>query len=409
MNKEQLIKYAKTVLSIGVNLQKNQYLIISTPISARPYVHVIADEAYKMGAKRVYIEWRDYEFNKMRVDYESIETLTDLFPFEVDSRNFFNDKFVARLAIVSEDPDVYAGVDANKKAQFDNALSKALKPFMAKQMSNEIRWCVCALPEEKWAKKLFPALSTNEAMEKLWDMICYAMRLDTKDPINEWKKFSDDSKKRTEILNNANIDYVHYTNSLGTDLYVGMMDDSIWLCADEYDVNGIPFFANIPTEEIFSAPHKDRINGKLYSALPLVYSGNIIDKFNLTFKDGKIVEYHAEVGEEFLRNIIETDEGSHYLGEIALVQYDSPISNLKTLFYETLFDENASCHFAIGEGYPSCTKSGKVLDEKALVEHGLNASLQHVDFMVGTSDLNVEATTKDGKKFFIIKDGNFVI
>lgn len=409
MNKEQLLKYAKTVLIAGVNIQKGQDLIISTPITARPYAHVIAEEAYKLGARRVIIDWRDYQFTKMRLLNESVETLTDIFPFEIESRNYFIDKNVARIAIVSEDPDVFVGVDASKKDEFDKAFFKAVRPFMNAQMSNEIRWCVCALPEENWARKVFPKLSTEKAMEKLWDMIVYAMRLNNDDPIKAWKEFSAKSKKRADILNNSNIETLHYTNSLGTDLVVGMMDDSIWLCADEDDKKGIPFFANIPTEEIFSAPHKDKINGVLYSALPLVYSGNVIDKFNITFKNGRIVEYHAESGEEFLKNIIETDEGSHFLGEIALVQYDSPISNLKTLFYETLFDENASCHFAIGEGYPTCTKASQTLSGKDLEAHGLNASLQHVDFMVGTSDLKIEATTKEGKKFLVMKEGNFVI
>ncbi len=409
MTENSMIKYAETVLVSGVNIQKGQYLIISCPIPAREIAHVIAKKAYDLGAKRVYIDWRDFEFNKIRVEKEELTDLTSLFDFEIEARNSFIEKDVCRVAIVCENPDLFVGVDPIKKDAYDRAMSVAFRPFMSAQMSNKIRWCVCAYPEKSWAKKLFPDLSDEDAMNNLWDMICKAMRLDTPDPVKAWADFAEKAQKRADILNNSKIDRLHYKNSLGTDLIVGMMEDSIWLSAKELDKNGIPFIANIPTEEIFSAPHKLRVDGTLCASLPLSYGGNIIDGFTLKFEKGRIVSYSAKVGEEYLKNIIETDEGSHYLGEIALVQQDSPISNMNTLFYETLFDENASCHFAFGEGYPTCVKASETLSGKVLVDHGLNDSLQHVDFMVGTKDLEITAYLKDGSTMLIMKDGNFVI
>lgn len=409
MDNARINKFADVVLKIGVNLTKDQMLIIRAPLHTKELAHVMAKKAYEMGAKRVIINWIDHDLSRMRFEYEDVETLTNIFEHEKEGRNYYADKDVCTISIVSENPDKFDGIDPEKVKKFNVASRIAFRPFFEATSGNKVRWCVCAYPEVQWAKKMFPELSDDEAVEKLWNMICSAMRLDAEDPIAEWKKFSENGKRRTDILNNSGIVSMHYKNSLGTDLTVGMMPDSVWLTADEPDKNGVMFMANLPTEEIFSAPDRNNINGVLYSALPLCNSGNIIDKFWLKFENGRIVDFHAEKGEAFLRNIIETDEGSHYLGEIALVQYDSPISNMKTLFYETLFDENASCHFAFGNGYPTCCKSSETLSPEDLVKHGLNSSLEHVDFMVGTSDLEVEATLSDGSKLLVMKDGNFVI
>lgn len=409
MDKERINKFADVVLKIGVNLTKDQILLINAGLHCKEIAEIMASKAYDMGARRVIINWNDQDFSRIRYEKESVESLSEMFDFEKESRNYFVDKDVCNISIVSDNPDVFDGIDPQKMKAANVARRAALRPFFEATSGNKLRWCVCAYPEKAWAKKMFPDLSEEDAMNKLWDMICSAMRLDSEDPIAEWKKFSENGKRRADILNNSGIVSMHYKNSLGTDLTVGMMPDSIWLTADEPDKNGVMFMANLPTEEIFSAPDRNNINGVLYSALPLCDSGNIIDKFWLKFENGRIVDFHAEKGEEFLRNIIETDEGSHYLGEIALVQYDSPISNMKTLFYETLFDENASCHFAIGNGYPTCCKSSDALSPEDLVKHGLNSSLEHVDFMVGTSDLEVEAALSNGEKLLVMKDGNFVI
>ncbi len=409
MNKEMMIKYSKTVLRAGVNIQEGQIFIISAPIHCNELVYVMTEQAYKMGASRVYLDYRDDFFTKLRLLNETTESLTNFFPFEIDSKNHWLKENVCRVAIVSEDPEIFTDCDAGKMAERSKVFGAKIKPYADYQMSNGMRWCVCAYPEKAWAKKVFPNLSEEEAMQKLGDMIIKAMRLDTPDPIKAWKDFASKCEKRCNILNNSNIKEFHYQNSLGTDLTVGMMKDSVWLSAEEKAQDGVLFFANIPTEELFSAPDRTKVNGTLYSALPLVYNGTIIDKFKLIFKDGKVVDYTAEVGLDTLKSIIDTDEGSHYLGEIALVQYDSPISNMKTLFFNTLFDENASCHFAFGGGYPTCVKGSMGKTTEELLAQGLNDSITHEDFMVGTADLNIEATTYDGKKIQIMKDGNFVI
>lgn len=409
MDRNRIDKFADVVLKIGVNLTKDQILLINAGLHCKELVETMASKAYDMGAKRVIVNWNDQDFSRIRYEKESIESLSEIFDYEKESRNYFVGKDVCNISIVSDNPDVFDGIDPKKIKAASVARRAALRPFFEATSGNKLRWCVCAYPEKAWAKKLFPMLSEEDAIEKLWDMICSAMRLDSEDPIAAWKEFSENGKRRADILNNSGILSLRYKNSLGTDLTVGMMEDSVWLTADEPDQNGVMFMANLPTEEIFSAPDRNNINGIVYSALPLCAAGNIIDKFWLKFENGRIVDFHAEKGEEFLRNIIETDEGSHYLGEIALVQYDSPISNMKTLFYETLFDENASCHFAIGNAYPTCCKSGENLEGEARIAHGLNESLEHTDFMVGTSDLEIEANLSDGGKLLIMKDGNFVI
>ncbi len=409
MTQDSIVKFAKTVLEVGVNLQKDQTLIISTPIHARNVAFTITELAYDMGAKRVIIDYRDPEFKRIRFAKESVESLTSFYDFEIGAKNEFVGTNTARIAIYSEDPEVFAGLDADKMGEYDKAFGTLVKPFSEAQMSNGIRWCVVSVPEPKWAKKVFPDLPTAEAEEKLWDMIQKTMMLDTEDPVKAWKDKCETMHRRANFLNDHKFKTMHYKNSLGTDLHVDLMEDSIWMAADEKSQDGLNFMANLPTEEIFSAPHKLGTNGVLYSALPLCYNGNIIDKFRLEFKEGRIINYSAEVGEEFLKSIIETDEGSHYLGEIAIVQYDSPISNLKTLFYNTLFDENASCHFAIGQAYPTCSASGATLKGEELIAHGVNDSLTHEDFMVGTADLSIVGEMQDGTMVDIMKDGNFVI
>lgn len=410
MTKESLIKYSKTVLEIGVNLQKEQTLMITAPLHTQELAHELAKQAYLLGARRVYIEWKDQTLTKLRYTYESTESMTDLFDFDTAMKNDqMIGKGICRIAIYSEDPEAYAGCDPIKMAEYNKVFSTKLKSFSEAQMTNKLRWCVCSYPEKTWAKKIFPNLSEQDAMEKLWDMIQKTMLLDTSDPVLSWKEKCKTMHKRCDFLNESHFKTMHYKNSIGTDFHVDLMEDSIWLAADEKDQVGVNFMANLPTEEIFSAPHRLGANGTLCSALPLCYNGNIIDNFTLKFEKGKIVDYSAKVGQEFLKNIIDTDEGSKYLGEIAIVQYDSPIANMKTLFYNTLFDENASCHFAIGEGYATCCGQGLTLQGDALLEHGLNSSLTHEDFMVGTSDLSIKGETYDGQFIDILVDGNFVI
>ncbi|MEG2116967.1 MAG: aminopeptidase, partial [Clostridia bacterium] len=408
MTKESVIKFSKTVLEIGVNLQKDQILVIACPIATKDVAYEMAKCAYELGAKRVIINWRDKTLTKIRYQFESIDSLTEIMDYEMAMLNETTNKGACLVSIAADDPEALAGCDANKMSKHSNAMSVKKHDFLEAEMSNKFRWCVCSVPEEKWAKKIFPTLSTEESMDKLWDMIQKTMLLDKADPVQAWKEKCAKMHARCKFLNDNHFKTMHYKNSLGTDLHVNMMDDSVWLAADEKAQDGVDFMANLPTEEIFSAPNRLGTYGILYSALPLCVNGNIIDQFCLEFDNGRVVKYSAKVGEEYLKNIIETDDGSHYLGEIAMVQYDSPISNLKTLFYNTLFDENASCHFAVGAAYASCCESGLKLGKDELLAHGVNASMTHNDFMIGTSDLSIVGETHSGKMIDIMVNGNFV-
>jgi len=276
-------------------------------------------------------------------------------------------------------------------------------------MSNKNTWCVVSIPTAAWSKKVFPHLSVEDSIEKLWNVIFKTVRVDTENPIVSWEEHKANLKRRMDILNSLALKSLHYQNSLGTDLNIELPENHIWLGGSEFTPEGIEFIANMPTEEVFTLPKKTGVNGKVVSSMPLNYNGNLIENFSMTFKAGKIVDFGAEKGYETLKAIIETDEGSHFLGEVALVPYDSPISNSKILFYNTLFDENASCHLALGKAYPVCMKNSEKITHDEFSVLGINESLVHVDFMIGTSDLKILGMTSDGKEIPIFRNGNFAL
>lgn len=276
-------------------------------------------------------------------------------------------------------------------------------------MSNKNAWSVISIPTEGWATKVFPELSPKDAMKKLWDYIFNIVRVDKENPVEAWKEHTNNLKNKMNALNSYHFKSMHYKNSLGTDLTVELPKKHLWLGGSEHTENGIEFLANMPTEEIFSLPLKTGVNGTLVSSKPLNYGGNLINNFSFTFKDGKIVDFKAEQVYESLKHLIDTDEGSHYLGEIALVPFHSPISNSNIIFFNTLYDENASCHFAIGKAYSVCIENGANMDEDQLKENEVNDSLTHVDFMVGTNDLSIIGTTYDGKEIEVFKNGDWAI
>ncbi|MBQ4049431.1 MAG: aminopeptidase [Clostridia bacterium] len=404
---KKLKQYAELVVRQGVNLAKGEMLTIASPIIAADLVEEITEAAYKAGARKVMVLWRHDKLSRLGYLYQDEATLTEVPDWVVASRDYIIDNKSAYVNIISDDPDIMNGIDAELITKVGRASSKALTRFRESTSTNTTRWCLVAYPQEAWAKQIFPDLEPQAALEKLWDHVQRTMRLDTPDPIAAWKEHENNLKKRSDILNNAKIVKFHYKNSIGTDFSIGMPKGYIFTGAVELSSTGVPFTANMPTEEVFSTPDRMTAEGTLVSALPLVHGGKIVDKFSLTFKNGRIVDYKAEVGQDVLKGIIETDEGAHYLGEIALVGYNSPIQNLKTLFYKTLFDENASCHFAIGRGFPACYTNGLNMTKDELLEKGINNSLEHVDFMVGTADLSITATTEDGKEMVIFKDGDW--
>ena len=407
---EKLREYAKLLVEIGCNVQKGQTLVLSAPVECAPFARLCASAAYDAGAREVVMNWGDDLLARERY----LRAANDVFDTVPEwRRRFYNDyaaEGVAYLAISATDPETLRGVDTDRIIRAQKASGEALEPFRRAQMNNEIAWCIGSVPIPSWAGKVFPNDGEDAAMRKLWDAIFATVRV-TGDgtAVEKWRRHLNTLEERRNKLNELRFKSLHYTNSLGTDLTVELPEGHLWSSGRSVTPKGQAFVANMPTEEIFTAPHRLGINGVVYAALPLVENGNIIDKFHMVIRDGKIVEAPAEVGEEFLKAAYTVDEGASYFGEVALVPYDSPISNQGILYYNTLFDENARCHLAFGEAYPECLEGGNDMTRDELREHGLNWSINHVDFMVGTADLSIVGTTHDGKEIPVFAGGNFAI
>lgn len=408
MYNQDFEKYAHLILSIGLNLQKNQLLVINSPIECAYFTRIVAEAAYKEGARDVVIVWKDELFSKIRFMNAPEEVFEEFPNWQKDLYISYMNENAAFLSIASNDPELMKEVNPVRLMKAQKAGNIALKEYRENLMSNKNVWCVISVPTASWAKKVFPQVKENEQIDELWEAIFKTVRVDRPDPIEAWKQHKAELKKRMDYLNSLGLKSLHYKNALGTDLTIELPEGHLWLGGSEFTPEGLEFVANMPTEEVFTLPQRTGVNGKVVSSMPLNYNGNLIDKFGLTFKNGRIIDCFAEKGYEALRNLIETDEGSHYLGEVALVPYDSPISNSKTLFYNTLFDENASCHLAIGKAYPVCLKNGDSLNPEELKNAGVNDSLVHEDFMVGTSDLEIIGITSAGKEIPLFKAGNFV-
>lgn len=406
---ELLKSYAELAVKIGVNLQKNQTLVINASVDSKDFVRMIAEIAYKSGARYVHVEYSDELLSRITyLNAQNDEIFNEFSKHKAATLEEYAKEDAAFLSIVSSDPEILKGIDSAKIAASAKARSIALKKYYGYIMNSDVSWSVISIPSNGWARKIFPDISVEEAVEKLWELIFSMVRIDTVDAVQAWKKHLKTLQEKVDYLNNAKLKSLHYKSSV-TDLTIELPQDHIWSGGGEYNSKGTYFVANMPTEEVFTLPLKTGVNGKVSSTKPLNYAGNVINNFTLTFSDGKIVDYSADEGYEYLKKLIETDEGSHYLGEVALVPYDSPISNSNVIFYNTLFDENASCHLAIGEAYPICIKDGTKMSEEELKNKGVNCSLTHEDFMVGSKDLDIIATTVDNKKIQIFKGGNWAI
>lgn len=403
-----LKKYAELIVKQGVNLQKEQELVIDASIENYQLVREIAKVAYNIGAKDVIVHYTDEQISRLRYencDQKHFETVPN---YLKELRNEYAFKHAAIISITSENPDAMKGIDAMKIMTYSKAVHIACQPFYDHLDLGIDRWCIVGAPSLAWANKVFPDMSDQEAVDALWRSIFHVTKCDQDNPIEAWNEHRHSFEKRVAILNEKKIKSLHYTNALGTDFTVGMNQDYLFAGGGSYTTDGIYSFPNIPTEEIFTSPARYETNGIVYSSMPLIHNGQIIDEFSITFKDGKVIDYQAKVGYDALKGIIETDEGSHYLGEVALVPYDSAISQMGILFYNTLFDENASCHLALGKGFSECIKNGLSMNKDQLFEKGINDSLTHVDFMIGTKDLSIVATLEDGSQMPIFKQGNFV-
>lgn len=409
MFKELLSKYAKLAVVKGINIQKDGLLVISSPIECSEFARMIAEEAYKAGASDVVINYSDEKFNRIRFSNASTETLSFTPEFEKDKYDYYVAKGASFLSISASDPDILKGIDPSKISAVQKSRRSALKNYHDACMSNKNKWCIVSVPTESWAKKIFPELTSSEAVEKLWDAIFTVMRIKEDDPVEAWNNHINLLHKKVKELNEHNFEYLHFTNSLGTDLKVGLVKNHIWCGGEDVSLDGVKFIANMPTEEVFTTPKLDGVNGTVFSSKPLSYAGNLITNFSITFKNGEAVDCTAETGLDVLKELINTDEGSKRLGEVALVPYNSPISKSNIIFFNTLYDENASCHLALGSSYPSCIKDGDTMSEEESLKAGANSSLTHVDFMIGTNDTNIVGVKADGTKVQIFKDGNWAV
>lgn len=407
MNKEFLENYVELALKIGINLQKNQCLVIMSPVETADFTRKLVEKAYEIGASEVIVHWSDDFCKKMDFIYKDKLLFENIPDWQLESLMSYANKGAAFLSIAANDPELLKGIDSEKIAISQKTRNIKFKPYYDKVMGNEIQWNILSVPTKSWAKKIFKDCSEEKAVEKLWDAIIYSVKADTPNPIETWKKHLNNLKEKMDYLNSKQFEKLIITNSLGTNLTVQMPKNHIWASGKDVTKNNIEFVANIPTEEVFSLPHKYGVNGIVYASKPLNYGGTLIEDFSITFKEGKIIDFQAVHGKEALESLINTDEGSKYLGEIALVPFDSPISNLNILFYNTLFDENASCHLAIGQAYPSCIQNGDKMDSEIMEKNGVNDSLTHVDFMFGTDDLNVLGIAKNMKKENIFIKGNW--
>jgi len=404
---KRIESYAELLVKVGLNIQKGQTLVASCPVECAPFMRLVADAAYDCGAREVVMVWNDDHMTRQKYLHAD-SSVFDSFPrWTADMYNSLADEQAARLAIHSEDPEVLTGVDPDRLRRAGFASGTALAPFRRMQSSYYFPWCVASAPCTAWAKKIFPEKSDADAYDALWDAILNASRVfEGGDPIAEWQKHNAALAERVKKLESYDFKSLRYKNSLGTDLYIELPEQHIWRGGAKNAGTGVRFNANIPTEECFTAPVRTGVEGIAFASKPLVTGGSVADGFSFTFEKGKIVDVKAERGQKLLENAISVDEGASYLGEVALVPYDSPISKSGILFYNTLFDENASCHLAFGSSYP-CVKGGTEMSREELDRRGLNASMTHQDFMVGTPDLSIIGTTHDGKEVPIFVDGNF--
>ena len=405
MKKTVLREYAKLIVRCGVNIQKGQEAVIYADLDQPEFVQMVVEEAYKAKAKKVMVEWSYQPLEKIHVRYQSVKPLGTVLDWQKAKQEHLCEVIPARIHLISEDPDGLKGMNMEKVTKARQMSYPILKPYRDRRENKE-QWCIAAVPGAAWAKKVFPGLRTSVAMEKLWEAILHTSRV-TDDPVKAWEEHNADLQARCDNLNSLHIRSLLYTADNGTDLTVGMIEEGRWCGGGEKSLQGIFFNPNIPTEECFISPKRGEAEGIVYSTKPLSYRGQIIDKFFVRFENGKAVEVGAEQGEELLKSMVSMDEGAAYLGECALVPQKSPICESGILFYNTLFDENAACHLALGMGFADTIDDfqNKTLEEcRAL---GVNDSMIHEDFMIGCDSMNIDGICEDGKVVPVFRNGNW--
>lgn len=406
MKKSILEKYAKLTVKMGVNVQKGQLVFINAKAHTYEFVEEIVKQAYLAKAKDVLVNWTDLVISRLNYQYQDIAALSTIPDWVKAKYDYLTSSNYCVINVLSDDPDLLNGIPQEKIIAALKANEPVLRKYRYNTMNAFVQWTIVAYPNQVWANKVFPNLKPKEAYKKLEDAIISTSRL-IGNPIANWKAHNANLLKRADWLNNLNLDYLEYSSSNGTNLKVYLADEHVWLAGAEKTPKKVWFNPNIPSEECFTMPHNKKTTGKVVSTKPLSYSGQLIEDFYLVFKEGKVVEFGAKSGQDALASMLAMDEGATSIGEVALVPYHSPISESGILFYQTLFDENASCHLALGRAYPNTVINGEHMEESKLISKGCNVSMIHVDFMVGASDTNITGYTKEGKSVAIFVNGDW--
>ncbi|MBQ7641486.1 MAG: aminopeptidase [Acholeplasmatales bacterium] len=407
MNKTILKNYAKLIVEIGANVQKGQDVVVNARVNEAYFAELVVEAAYKAKARSVRVEWSDDQVTRLAYKYQTTKTLSEMPKWQEEKLQHAVDTLPARIYIVSDDPDALKGVDQDKFTKVRMALGPTIMKYR-EQMENKYQWVIAGVPSEAWAKKVFPNETKNNAIKKLWDAILTTTRA-LGDPIKNWNEHNKVLKEKCEWLNNLKIDTLYYKSSNGTDFSIKLKQGMIFEGGAAKTLQGIVYQPNMPTEECFTSPDKYSANGTVMATKPLSVDGKVVDNFGFRFENGKVVEVIAKEQEhkEVLEHLISVDEGARQLGEVALVPFDSPINQTGILFFETLYDENACCHLALGRAFEECIKDFDKMTEEERKAFDLNVSIIHVDFMIGSRDLNITAKTIDGNTVEIFKNGTW--
>ena len=403
MDREKLFKYAELIVKKGLNIEKDQEVLVVASLDQPEFVRTVVELCYKAGASRVVVEWSDMPTAKLGMLYQREEKLSEVTPWELSKLKWRAEKLPARLWLDSDDPDGMDGIDQGKRARAQMKRFPIIKPYRD-AAENKHQWCIAGVPGVPWAKKVFPGLPADEAVEKLWRAILRAARAEG-DPLKNWDEHNATIHRRCDKLNAYRFAFLEYKSPNGTDFRVGLMPQGVFAGGCETDLKGRVFNPNIPSEEIFTSPKRGVADGVLVATKPLSYQGSLIEDFSIRFAGGRAVEVKAKRGQEALEKMIAMDEGAPYLGECALIAHDSPINNMGILFYNTLYDENASCHVALGRGFDCCVADYAKYSQDELHELGVNDSMIHVDFMIGGAELDIDGVTADGEKIPVFRKG----
>ena len=403
---EKLKKYAELIVKVGVNVQKGQPVVLYISVTQQELAHLIVEEAYEAGASEVMIEWKDTFSEREFLKHASEERLENVPEYIVKKGNYIAGKKAARISVMSADPGAYSGIDQKRIAKNQAAMGKALRQVRKATQNNDLSWTVVSAADQAWAEKVFPEKKGQAAIDALWEEIFKTTRIDKADPIKAWHEHDQKLHEKSDWLNEQQFSALHYVSPV-TDITIGLPENHVWEGAGSFTPEGTEFMANMPTEEVFTAPDCRRIDGYVTSTKPLSYAGNILEDMKFTFKNGKVVEATAKKGQEVLEHLLETDAGAKSLGEVSLVPDPSPISQSGIIFFNTLFDENASDHLALGASYPFNVAGGTKMSDEELLDHGMNVSQTHVDFMVGSADMDIDGIKKDGTIVPVFRNGDW--